>query len=194
MQGTTHLVGTESDVVSLLVAVANTAAEKAGCAGDEPIRVDAPVADSGTDDLSGAGKDTCRIPGFDFAEREEDHLRPRVGAVEDDVQTCSVDDETDVSAPGFAGQFVMAQQPRLAALFTGMTGDGPPGKGWRGKGKVAGREGVLSAECGGERTVFYMNLGEELRSIARPGARQVFARTANSVAERIGCDAVAPRS
>lgn len=152
------------------------------------------LAASDTDGLSGAGKNTCRIPGFDFAERENDRCRAHVGAVEDDIQTCSVDDETDVSAPGFAGRFVMARQPRLAASLTGSASDGTPGKGCRGKGKISGREGIPRAECGGEPTGFYLNLGDELRSIARPGTRQVFARAANSVAERIGCEAVAPRS
>ncbi|GAA2595132.1 hypothetical protein [Streptomyces axinellae] len=199
LRGTTSVVGSEPDVAQLLLAVANTAAGKAGCAGGRPMRITAPVADSDTHDLSGAGKSTCRIPGFDFTERENDRYRAHVGAVEDGVQTCSVDDETDVSAPGFAGQFVMARQPRLVALLTGSTGDGsagdrPPGKGWRGKGKITGRGGILRAECGGAPTVFYMNLGDGLRGIARPGTREIFARAANSVAGRLGCEAVAPRS
>ncbi|MBO8184540.1 hypothetical protein [Streptomyces spirodelae] len=187
--------GSEADVADLLLSLANHAAEQAGCAPGEPFEVTSPLAEATADDsLAAQGSSLCRIPGFRFRLGKDDHYRAHVGAVRDDLQVCSVADRTDVRAPTPAGQFVMVSRPRLAALFTGLAEDSASGKGWRGRGEVGEERALLTADCGGRPTVFFMQLDGFLSAHAEPGPRQVFAATANSVADRLGCRAVASTS
>ncbi|MGP3974913.1 hypothetical protein ACTWQF_13075 [Streptomyces sp. 8N114] len=193
--GTSPFVGSGAEVADLLLSLANKAAQQAGCAPGEPFEAASPLAAAGGDDLLGGRSSAmCRIPGFRFDLGKDDRHEARVGAVGDDVQTCSVADETDVQAPTPAAQFVMTSRPRLVALFTGLADDTSPGKGWRGTGEVDGGNGLLTASCDGKPTVFFMQLDGFLADRADPDPRRVFAATANSVADRLGCPAVAPRS
>ncbi|MBQ1122688.1 hypothetical protein [Streptomyces sp. B15] len=188
-------VGSEAQVAELLLSLANKAAGQAGCAPGEPFAVTSPLAAADADDdLSAQGRELCRIPGFRFDLDKNDRYKARIGAVRDDLQTCSVIDETDVRNPTSAALFVMVSRPRLAALFTGLAPEASPGKGWRGKGKVGDERGLLTVTCNGRPTVFFMELDGLLSAAADSGPRRVFAATAGSVADRLGCAPVAPAS
>lgn len=192
---TTSRIGTEREVTDLLLALANRVLEKTGCASGERLEVTSPIAGSGNDDSFRAmAGGMCRIPGLEFDLGKNDHYKPYVGVVGDRLQTCTVEDETDVRAPAPAGQFVMTSEPRLVALFDGMAGSGPPGKDWRGNGTLGAGHSTVKAMCHDRVTVFFLQLDQGLRSLADPDGKRVFARTVNSVAERIGCGSVAPRS
>ncbi|MFG7940413.1 hypothetical protein Q8723_00780, partial [Streptomyces cacaoi] len=92
------------------------------------------------------------------------------------------------------GQFVVTSHPRLVRLFAGMAGERSPGDGWRGTGRIERRDGLVTAECRGRPTVFFLHLDGPLASSAEPDVRHLFARSADSVTERLGCPAVGPRS
>ncbi|MGP3990427.1 hypothetical protein [Streptomyces sp. 3N207] len=193
--GAAAFVGSEREVADLLLSLANKAAGQAGCAPGKPFEAASPLAAAdGDDNLSAQGSELCRIPGFRFDLGKDDRYRARVGTVGDELQTCSVADETDVRNPTEAAQFVMTSQPRLAALFAGLAHDTSPGKGWRGKGEVGDEQGLLTASCDGTPTLFFMQLDDLAADRADPDPRRVFAATANSVADRVGCPPVAPRS
>ncbi|MGI5352162.1 hypothetical protein ACQEU8_28815 [Streptomyces sp. CA-250714] len=178
-----------------LMSLVNTAAQQAGCAPEKPFAVTLPLPEPGRgNDLGGWRSPLCRIPGFRFELDYDDQYEARTGPVTDQLQTCSVDDRTELGNPVTAGQFVMTSQPRLAALFTGLSHGTPKGKGWRGKGEVGAGQALLTADCHGKPTVFYLRLDSFLADRAEPDTRRVFAATANSVADRIGCPAVAPTS
>ncbi|MDJ1133401.1 hypothetical protein [Streptomyces iconiensis] len=185
-------IGGEQDVADLLLSLANTARAKAGCDAGKPSRVTVPLRGSERDDTFYMGDSTCRVPGLRLAAGREDHYNVTVGAVEKDLQTCSIEDQESVRAPVPAGQFVMTSRPRFTALFTGLSGEAAPGKGWRGKGRIDGGNGLVTAECRGRPTVFFLQLDDRLEKKATPDSRRVFARAVNSVAERVDCPAVAP--
>ncbi|MDF4250395.1 hypothetical protein [Streptomyces sp. WMMB303] len=187
--------GTEEEVADLLLSLAGTAAHASGCAPEEPFEAVSPLARADADDsLTAQGAELCRIPGLRFDLDKDDHYDAGVGAVRDDLQTCSVLDTADVRNPVRAALFAAVSRPRLTALFTGLAGDGPPGEGWRGTGEVGEEHGVLTATCAGRPTVFFLQLDAFLAAQADPDPRRVFAAAANSVADRLGCPAVAPRS
>lgn len=140
---------------------------------------------------TGGGRPSCRVPGMRIEPRHGT-LGGFASTVGDRLRTCSLelsDKDGDVTA---RGQFVMTSHPRLTVLFAGMAGATSPGAGWRGKGRVEDGGGRVTAECRGRPTVFSLQLDEELDQGAEPDSRRVFARSANSVAERLGCPAVGP--
>lgn len=182
----------EREVAELLLSLANAAREKAGCARGEPSRITAPVRTAEQEETYGGGRPSCRVPGMRIEPRHGT-LGGFASTVGDRLQTCSLelsDKDGDVTA---RGQFVMTSHPRLTALFAGMAGATSPGAGWRGKGRVEDGSGLVTAECRGRPTVFSLHLDEELDQGAEPDSRRVFARSANSLAERLGCPAVGPR-
>ncbi|NBE56499.1 hypothetical protein, partial [Streptomyces boluensis] len=123
----------ERDVVELLLSLANTAREKAGCAQGEPSRITAPVRTAQQGETYPQGRPSCRVPGMRIEPRHGT-LLGYASAVGNRLQTCSLelsDKNGDITA---RGQFVMTSHPRLTALFAGMAGDTSPGAGWRGKG------------------------------------------------------------
>ncbi|MBO8196419.1 hypothetical protein ITI46_33005 [Streptomyces oryzae] len=195
VEGASFRTASPGDSPGPLMSLVNTVARKAGCAPEKPyeITLPIPVAD-GDHGLEAQRSPLCRIPGFRFNLHKDDHFEARIGPVEKHVQTCSVEDKTQVRNPTFAGQFVMTSQPRLTALFTGLADNRPLGKGWRGKGRVDERQGLLTASCQGEPTVFFMQLDGLLADRADPSPRRAFEAAVNSVADRIGCPSVAPRS
>ncbi|MDJ1133399.1 hypothetical protein [Streptomyces iconiensis] len=176
--------GSEPEVAGLLMSLVRTAREKAGCAQGKPSRITAPVRASGPEGQSGMGREEgdaglCRIPGMRFAAVPEGRYGAHVGAVDGRLQTCSVEGRTDKHGDLVSsGQFVMTSRPRLAALFAGMRG----------------RDGLVEGECGGRRTVFFLQLDDRLEKKATPDSRRVFARTVDSVAERLDCQNVRPRA
>ncbi|MBE9499021.1 hypothetical protein IHE61_12845 [Streptomyces sp. GKU 257-1] len=191
----TASMGTEGQVADLLLSLAGTAARASGCAPDEPFEAGSPLARAGADDgLTAQGGELCRIPGLRFDLDKDDHYDAGVGAVRDDLQTCSVLATADVRNPVRAALFAAVSRPRLAALFTGLADDRSPGEGWRGTGEVGEEHGLLTATCTGRPTVFFLQLDAYLAAHADPDPRRVFAAAANSVADRLGCPAVAPAS
>ncbi|MFI7240940.1 hypothetical protein [Streptomyces qinglanensis] len=187
--------GSEEEVADLLLSLAGTAARASGCAPEEPFEAVSPLAPADADDgLTAQGGELCRIPGLRFALDADDHYDSGVGAVRDDLQTCSVLDTADVRNPVRAALFAAVSRPRLTALFTGLADGGSPGKGWRGTGEVGEEHGLLTATCAGRPTVFFLQLDAFLAAHADPDPRRVFAAAANSVADRLGCPAVAPGS
>ncbi|MFI8371712.1 hypothetical protein [Streptomyces sp. NPDC085466] len=190
-------VGSPGEVARLLLAVADEGMRRTGCAeGAEPPRITSPVQPA-REGESGGGVGptaTCGIRGFGFATVKGDHYEARAGAVEDDVQLCTLTNTDSVRNPVFAGQFAMVAQPRLVALFQGLAGDRQPGPGWRGKGRLTGSYNIVQADCGERPTVFVLDLDlPYLRTVAVPDAEGAFARAVNAVGDRIGCADVAPR-
>ncbi|MFG2651322.1 hypothetical protein [Streptomyces sp. NPDC048436] len=191
-EGSVPELDSEREVADLLLSLANAAREKAGCAQGESSRITAPVRTAQQEETYRGGRPSCRVPGMRIEPRRGT-LGGYASTVWERLQICSLelsDKNQDVIA---RGQFVMTSHPRLTALFAGMAGDRSPGAGWRGKGRVAGGNGLVIAECRGRPTVFSLHLDEELEQGAEPDSRRVFARSANSVAERLGCPAVGPR-
>ncbi|MFH8517317.1 hypothetical protein ACH4CE_19940 [Streptomyces gelaticus] len=165
-------IGTRSEVTRMLLDVANTGMRKAGCAPDEPLRTASPFV-TVPEDAGSARSPLCRIPGvtLDFGKRSG--YREQVGVVDRRLQTCSVVWRAQGLPDEPAAQYVMTAEPRLAALFEGL----PEGAG----------NGLVRAECGGRRTVFYANLGSGLKGSGLPDDRTVFTRFTESVGKRIGC-------
>ncbi|MCT2590189.1 hypothetical protein LHJ74_09735 [Streptomyces sp. N2-109] len=186
-------VGSRSEVARLMLAVAEKGMKSVGCAPEEPYRVTSPVAAT-SGDADGVREDftACRIPGQRFDVGKFGGLAVQRGPVTDRMQTCSLTLRSRGTAPTPAGQFVMVREPRLVALFHGLTGERAPGPDWRGKGELKAGHQVVRADCAGHPTVFFQQLDETLRAAARPSPERVFARSANEVAARIGCAAVAP--
>ncbi|MGW0736479.1 hypothetical protein [Streptomyces sp. NPDC002851] len=186
-------IGTEYEVAQLLLAAANTGMRQAGCAPDEPLRITSPVGPARELESDSVDDTTCGIRGFAFRTGKDDHYDAASGAVDDNVQLCFLTNTDDVRNPRFAGQFVMVTEPRLRALFDGFPVERAPGAGWRGVGRLGEDYQFVEAECGsGRRAAFFLRLTDGGLAGAAGDTRQIFGRTVNSVAERIGCPAVAP--
>ncbi|MGW3088770.1 hypothetical protein [Streptomyces sp. NPDC001108] len=165
-------IGTRSEVVRMLVDLANTGMRTAGCAPAEPLRTSSPVVTVPEDDES-AQDPLCRIPGVRVKLGKGSGYRQQVGVVDGRLQTCSVVWRARGVPDEPAAQYVMTSEPRLAALFDGL----PEGAG----------EGLTRTDCAGRRTVFYAHPGTSLEGAGVPDDRTVFGRFAASVGDRIGC-------
>lgn len=206
----------EREVTDLLLSLAETAREKAGCDGGRPTQLSAPVPTVPDGRPRSGGGPACRIAGMRFAPPAHGELAWYASAVGTRLQSCSLElsgdgDERDGGSEGnpgagddgqqgpggkvaARGQFVVTSHPRLVRLFAGMAGERSPGDGWRGTGRIERRDGLVTAECRGRPTVFFLHLDGPLASSAEPDVRHLFARSADSVTERLGCPAVGPRS
>ncbi|MBU3866405.1 hypothetical protein KN815_20730 [Streptomyces sp. 4503] len=180
MPGDAGLGGSPS-VARLLVAVANHAMEKAGCAPDQPLEVDSPVLTL-PESRETFFTRACRIRGLELGEEAED-LAYQVGPVTRDLQSCSV---RQVRGDGRYFDALMVAEPRLSALFDGATGSKAPARGWRGTGVFADTYKVVRADCAG-RPFTVLMLAPSLHE-----TRPYFAAFANAVARRVGCAPVAP--
>ncbi|MGW6274248.1 hypothetical protein [Streptomyces sp. NPDC055060] len=173
-------------VAELLVAAANTGMEKAGCAPAKPLRSPSPVLTLPEKKETFYSDPACRIQGLDLdlgKEMERD-VSYQVGAVTDDLQSCSVRvGRADVEYL----DALMVAHPRLDTLVKDLPGDEPPARGWRGRGVLESDHQLVRAQCAGRPTTFLM-LGAPERA-AKEG---LFAAFANAVSQRLGCAAVAP--
>ncbi|MCX5551974.1 hypothetical protein OG887_08885 [Streptomyces sp. NBC_00053] len=167
-------IGSRPEVARMLLDAANTVMLKASCAPGEPLRVTSPFVTVAEDDGS-AGSPLCRIPGVTFGFGPGSRYRKQVGVVDGRLRTCSVVWKAPGTPDEPAAQYVMAGDPRMAALFSGL----PEGAG----------HGLVRTECNGRPTVFYGNAGSGLRGSGRPGDRRVFENFTESVSRRIGCGA-----
>ncbi|MFD5766854.1 hypothetical protein ACFWIN_13650 [Streptomyces sp. NPDC127049] len=190
-------IGSPGDVARLLIAVAGEGMRRTGCAeGAEPPRVTSPVLPARKGEWGGdvGPTGTCGIREFGFATVKGDRYEARAGAVEDDVQLCTLTNTAAVRNPVFAGQFTMVAEPRLVALFQGLAGDRSPGPGWRGKGRLTDAYSIVQADCGQRPAVFVLDLDlPYLWTVAVPDASGAFARAVNAVGDRVGCPDLAPR-
>lgn len=174
--------GGSQSVAKLLVAVANRAMEKAGCAPAKPLEAVSPMPTLPEEEESFFTR-ACRIRGLEFGEKEARDLEYQVGAVTRNLQSCSVRTERG------AGRYfdaLMVAQPRLSALFDGATGSKAPARGWRGTGVFADDYKVVRADCAG-RPLTVLMLAPALHETT-----PYFAAFANAVARRVGCAPVAP--
>ncbi|MFE9170830.1 hypothetical protein ACFYNZ_15095 [Streptomyces kebangsaanensis] len=178
MAGRAGLGGTRS-VAALLVAAANRGMEAAGCAAGRPFELVSPVLQL-PERAESLFTEACRIPGFAIDKVTGSNLEYQVGAVDRDLQSCSVRLQRGL------GRFydaVMVAEPRLAALLDGVTGDGPPAPGWRGTGVFTDDYGIVRADCAGRPATFVM--------VSMPrDAQEAFT---DAVTGRLGCDPLAPR-
>ncbi|MFI9004976.1 hypothetical protein [Streptomyces sp. NPDC053541] len=161
-----------AEVGRLLVDAANVLMEKAGCAPEQPLRLDSPLVKVAEEDTF-AGSPLCRIPGVTFEYDKNPRYEEQVGAVGDRLQTCSAWFDARGSARELVAQFVMTGEPRLVALFAGL----PEGE----------DKGLVWAACDGRETVFYGDVRPGLQGHGRPDDRRVFRNFVTSVSERIGC-------
>ncbi|MEV6328665.1 hypothetical protein [Streptomyces sp. NPDC051909] len=161
-----------SGVGRLLVDAADALMEKAGCAPERPLRLTSPLVKVSEEDLS-AGTPLCRIPGVTFAYGRDAHYQEQVGVVGDRLQTCSAWFGSRGGSGQLVAQFVMAGEPRLVALFTGL----PEGD----------DKGLVRARCDGRETVFYGDIRPGLQGHGQPDDRRVFGNFVTSVSKRIGC-------
>ncbi|KUH39063.1 hypothetical protein ATE80_09380 [Streptomyces kanasensis] len=167
-------IGPRIEVAGMLLAAARTAAREAGCAPAAPAAMSSPMVKvAGKDEL--AGTPLCRIPGLVFEFGKTASYEEQVGVVGDRLQTCSVWSVRGQVQDEPAAQFVMAGEPRIAALFEGL----PEGV----------DRGLVRTVCDGRRTVFYGRVEPGLQGRGRPGDRQVFENFVASVSKRIGCGA-----
>lgn len=166
-------IGDVEDVGRMLVDAAGAGMEKAGCAPEKPLRTTSPVV-TVAEDEERARSPLCRIPGLTFDFGEGSRYEQQVGAVTEDLQTCSVVWKTLRMPDEPSAQYVMARRPRVVALFDGL----PEGSG----------QGLLRTTCGGRPTVFYGHVETGLKDRGRPDDQRVFERFAQSVGLRLGCE------
>ncbi|GAA0504780.1 hypothetical protein GCM10010390_04390 [Streptomyces mordarskii] len=181
MPGDAGLGGSQS-VARLLVAAANHAMEKAGCAPAEPLEAVSPMPTLPEEDEDFFTR-ACRIRGLEFVGKAARDLEYQVGAVTRDLQSCSVRTE---HGEGRYFDALMVAEPRLSALFDGATGSKPPARGWRGTGVFADDYKVVRADCAG-RPLTVLMLAPSLHETT-----PYFAAFADAVARRVGCAPVAP--
>ncbi|AJZ85397.2 hypothetical protein [Streptomyces sp. AgN23] len=181
MPGDAGLGGSQS-VARLLVAAANHAMEKAGCAPAEPLEAVSPMPTLPEEDEDFFTR-ACRIRGLEFGGKAARDLEYQVGAVTRDLQSCSVRTE---HGEGRYFDALMVAEPRLSALFDGATGSKPPARGWRGTGVFADDYKVVRADCAG-RPLTVLMLAPSLHETT-----PYFAAFADAVARRVGCAPVAP--
>ncbi|RCG24192.1 hypothetical protein DQ392_03430 [Streptomyces reniochalinae] len=205
-EGDVSYLDSEREAAELLLSLAETARREAGCATGKPERITAPVRTAPGEETYPEERPACRVPGMRFAPRRGG-LGGYASTAGDRLHSCSLELTGKDGEVDARGQFVATSLPRLVTLFAGAAGEDSsrspdagssrsPGAGWRGKGRIEGRDGLVglvTAECRGRPTVFFLHLDDPLARAAAPGAREVFARSANSVTERLGCPAVGPR-
>ncbi|WP_406448539.1 hypothetical protein OG782_07095 [Streptomyces sp. NBC_00876] len=165
-------IGSVNEVGRMLVDAANTVMEKTGC-GPGPEHITQPVV-TVAEDGEPAGTPLCRIPGMTFDFGKGSRYEQQVGAVTEELQTCSVVWRTLRMPDEPSAQYVMVRRPRLVALFDRL----PEGS----------AEGLLRTRCGGQPTVFYGHVDTGLKGRGRPDDRRVFDRFTQSVGKRIGCN------
>jgi hypothetical protein len=78
----------------------------------------------------------------------------------------------------------MVAQPRLAAVFDGITGERPAARGWRGTGTFGEKYALLRADCAGRPVTFLMGAPTDTGHLAA---------FADAVATRLGCAPIAPK-
>ncbi|MFE5211121.1 hypothetical protein [Streptomyces sp. NPDC056600] len=164
----------------LLVEVANRGMAAAGCAPDEPLEVTSPLLDlpGAEESFIGSEEDVCGVRGLYLG---MERLEYRIGAFTRDLQTCSVRSDKD-GTPYL--DLAAVAQPRLAAVFDGVTGQRPVARGWRGTGSLGKEYAVVRAECAGRTVVLTANgVSTDLRHLAA---------FADAAAARLGCAPIAP--
>ncbi|CAL9401924.1 hypothetical protein [Streptomyces sp. enrichment culture] len=159
-------VGDEAVMARLLVDLANTAMEKAGCAPDTPLSFTSPFTELPQRETPVFYSRLCGIPGVEFDRPVEAGNTEFTGAYGTRLQICSVDGRV-------AAHYVMTGTPRLGALFAGL----PEGPG----------RGLVRKTCDGRPTVFYGE-ADALGGTGVPDDQTVFTRFVASVSKRIGCD------
>ncbi|MFI1370324.1 hypothetical protein [Streptomyces griseochromogenes] len=164
----------------LLVAAANRGMAAAGCAPDEPLKVSSPLYDlpGKPEAIFGTSDDVCGIRGLHL---DTEDIEDQTGAATRDLQTCSVRGDRD-GVPYL--QLAMVAQPRLAAVFDGVTGEHPAARGWRGTGTIGEKHAIVRADCAGRPATFLMGASTD------PGHLAAFA---NAAAARLGCAPIAPK-
>ncbi|MFI9236497.1 hypothetical protein [Streptomyces sp. NPDC053079] len=193
----------------LLVEAANRATKATGCAGEVETREEAPTPQNAPaaphtpttqgppipPDTSTPGTRTpptpatppttptptpttaCPVPLPGLAA-----ARPAAGSAHDGFQTCAVAGDGQ-----WAARFTMVARPRIVALFDGLTGDGPPGPGWRAQGRIEASGALIRADCAGRPTVFTMRTGPGRTGTRLDDPREAFPDFVDAVASRIGC-------
>ncbi|WP_432055902.1 hypothetical protein [Streptomyces sp. bgisy022] len=172
--GKKHLlitIGSPTVVAGLLLDVANTAMEKAGCAPPEPLRSTSPFVTVAEDD-DDVEDPLCRIPGVRLNLNRQSYYRQQVGAVTDRLQTCSVTWRPLGEEGEPVAQYVMTSAPRLTALFDGL----PEG----------GRDSLARVTCDGRETVFYGHVNGA-PAVDKAAVERSFENFVASVGHRIGC-------
>lgn len=164
----------------LLVAAANRGMAAAGCAPDEPLRVSSPLYDlpGKPEAIFSSSDDVCGIRGLHL---DTEDIEDQTGAATRDLQTCSVRGDRD-GVPYL--ELAMVAQPRLAAVFDGITGERPAARGWRGTGAIGQKHAIVRADCAGRPATFLMGASTD------PGHLAAFA---NAAAARLGCAPIAPK-
>lgn len=168
---------------ALLVSAANRAAKATGCSSAPPMRLHARARTTRPVRVNpGASPGRCAIPGLGDASAPDDRLTDTVGSVHDDFQTCGVSGDGQ-----WAARFTMVGRPRIVALFDGLTGDSPPGPGWRAHGRIDATGALIRADCDGRATVFTMRTGPGRTHTGLDDPRRSFPAFVDAVGERIGC-------
>ncbi|MBL1083465.1 hypothetical protein JK359_16035 [Streptomyces actinomycinicus] len=164
----------------LLVAAANRGMAAAGCAPDVPLRVSSPLYDlpGKPERVFSTSDDVCGIRGLHLG---TDDVEDQTGAATRDLQTCSIRGDRD-GVPYL--ELAMVAQPRLAAVFDGITGERPAARGWRGTGTIGEKHAIVRADCAGRPATFLMGASTDASHLA------VFA---NAAAARLGCAPIAPK-
>ncbi|MEV5987510.1 hypothetical protein AB0L85_21240 [Streptomyces sp. NPDC052051] len=177
--GRVGLGGTRS-VAALLVAAANHGMKAAGCEAGRPYKLVSPMLQLPEKTENFVTDDVCRIPGLTVDKAVGDEVEYQVGAVDRDLQSCSLRLER---GEGRVYDGLMVAQPRLADLLDGVTGDRPPAPGWRGTGVFKDDYGIVRADCAGRPATFVMLFMSSERQKAFTDA----------VTQRLGCAPLAPR-
>ncbi|MBZ6475044.1 hypothetical protein [Streptomyces griseocarneus] len=196
--GTSHtIVPTldKRDIAKMLLAAADHGMRKAGCAPARTPRLASPFPPEETEKARTERKSpmrwgVCDIKGLHAGDGES--LAWSQTGADKRLQICSA-----TAVPGadaeLAGQFIAVNGlPRLEALFDGMTDEGVPATGWRGKAVLGKSTALVRADCGDKKAVFFQYFSEKMSKAAGPGPERVFANGANAAAKRAGCAPVAP--
>ncbi|MDJ1133765.1 hypothetical protein [Streptomyces iconiensis] len=187
------LLGTGREVATMLLDAANAGMSKADCARENPLELASsfPGATEESDRSGPVPKEVCDIPGLRGGQDAGTWSWTRADDAR--LRICTVSTEgAQGEEPELAGQFLIVTEPRLMALFDGMTGDKAPGPGWRGKGVFHEDYAAVRADCDGTDAVFFQQLDKGMREAAEPDPERVFARGVDAAAQRAGCGRVAP--
>ncbi|PHQ49345.1 hypothetical protein BLA24_25170 [Streptomyces cinnamoneus] len=176
-----------AETARLLLQAADRAARVTGCApraAPRPGALPAAVAYAARAAAIAPGTAGCGIPalGREVRSAPAGRLTDRAGSLQDDFQTCAV-----ASDSTWAARFTMTARPRIVALFAGLTGDGPPARGWRAHGRITPDGALVTADCAGRTTVFTMRSGPARTGTRLDDPREVFPDFVDAVAGRIGC-------
>lgn len=169
-------------VAQLLVSAGNHGMKAAGCAA-RPLRLTSPVY-SLPEPKGRYDPRACRIKGLEYASDPVTNLQYQVGAVTQDVQTCELEEGPPEDRHRYLSALMVAE-PRLAALFDGITGSKAPARGWRGTGVFGKDHRIVRAQCAGRPVTMLM-----LDHVDQDYAPRFVAFT-NAVTRRLGCPPVA---